>query len=369
MLRRALALAFTLTACNSAEDEVDVVPPTLDASAPPTAIPSDALVVHNDTGAPVPLAVRDIDRLALDRRVVDATFALPMGPAGTLPDERVVVDQHQPRSLRLGIVHIVDYSAQSTQSAFGTFVGLEGGPSFLALGSGRLRVRTAGGAPTLEADDPRVVTMLPVERQTPACPDGLTGKPLEGLPTNGAVTLARPVDSVTRDAAGCREFHSDLVPLVRACLADEAYPFEAADVLTMNAALHIIPGVRQGVRIENEKGAALDLVYASMPPRKSTSIIDELGVSVDVDASCATVRPPCGDVEVPLSITVTFGATTVPKAKLGVPIASAAKPNVTAYVLAGRARPIGLEACAARPPDQFFAPAEVSIAIITRPSP
>jgi hypothetical protein len=216
---------------------------------------------------------------------------------------------------------------------------------------------------------------LPVERDdVTSCAEGATGTPIGGLPPlSGAFSGPRYVTAVTRDAAGCRVFQLEESPPpnpreLLVCLADDSYPFAATDTLVATStSLSPAGTIPSGVRIDNGNGVTLDLVRFAIEPRQTLAFHAELSFRVDSDPTCATVRDPCGDVEVPLAIAVTQAGETVTRPVLGTSIAHPTDPRRALYVLAAFAHPIIIGACAGRPLGEQLTPAEVFVAFVERP--
>lgn len=319
----------------------------------------NAIVVENRSDHAVPLTVRELaGGIMIDRKILEGTLAVPIGPAGRGAERGM--------SLDVGANAFLDAPLQvltgpNVVANTGGVVRVGSGPFFLAVGKGTVIVRSREGADILEVEDPRSVTLLPVERDMPACTRAALGGLLADPPSPIRGGDSMTVTSVTRDAEGCRMlglkrfgFEVDY----RLCVPDATFPFADTDSLTaFSFAL-------DGMRISNGAGTALDLLPVRFQTRATVDVAD-LAIAFAEDASCASVEPSCGDVEVPTKVRLSFDGKTVETLAVGESVVDPGNPGRTLFLVGARFRPAFAPACSARgePPP----PAEMFVALVEKP--
>lgn len=320
-----------------------------------------ALVVDNRTTHSVTITVRELPALWIERKVLDGTFTVPIAPAsrGTTREEVLAPGGRTILSQQLGIITDTD-----VLPATGGIAAIGSGPAVLAVGKGRLLVRTREGADILEAEDPREVTVLPVDGEVDACAEGTFGAEVPALPALGDMG-PRPVDSVTRDAAsGCRVFHLTErgTPVeYRACVPDAAYPFAEGDAFTFSYFID------NSVRLERDDGTALELVPLRFDARRPTTY-RTMTIAYVAQATCTSIEPACKDVMMPVKVVSSFDGATSQTHVVGDSFVDVTDARRTIFVVGAVSRPVVDPSCDSRTP-RPFGQTEVFLAIVERPVP
>lgn len=382
---RAIASAllfFLLSACVAACDDaaeargsrgpgISPCTPTTPCGTPPPRSVGSGIVVENATDDVVTLAAAEARELRIDHAVREGLMPVPI-PRALFVDERrepLAAGEIISVGSEIEIVTAAGEAIPRPAAAIG--VGSE--PLFLAIGSGRVLVRKHfDGTRTLEAEDSRAVTLLPIDGAFSECaaPALIEGYAIEGDSAIGSV--ATPVTSVTKDDDGCRVFavqdDYDRAASVRVCIPDAAYPFADSDVLDVR--------VDQGSAelgstwlVENADGVTMRLVHGYFSDRM-TETIESLTLGADDVPSCARVDE-CGNVDVPAKLTFSFAGKSARPVVFGEAITDPAAPSRTFVVMSARARPIANGACVApgaATTDSFRAHAWVAM-IDRRPKP
>jgi hypothetical protein len=310
----------------------------------------------------VSITVREMPSLWIDKRVLDGTFAVPIAPAsrGTPREQPLEPHGRITLSLQLGVMTDTD-----VLPATGGIVAIGTGPAVLAVGKGRLLVRTRDGADILEAEDPRTVTVLPVERGIDACAEELFGAEFPVVPAGLVGAVSVPVESITRDDDGCRVFHlsENGVPLeYRACVPDAAYPFADTDAISFSSL------ATDSVRFAAGSGASLELVPVRFQSRRPVNAAGMMLGSV-TQATCTTVDAACSDVVLPAKVVVSFDGKTSVTHVIGDSFSNPNDATHTFFVLGARSRVVVDPGCAARDTRGAFAPSDIFFAVVQKPVP
>jgi hypothetical protein len=323
---------------------------TTDDCRPLKAKPLSAMTVENRSRARVDLRVTIGDALRVDRRVVDGTLAVPIPSAANGAEGLLSIEPGKSRSLDGNVV--VVNAAGRNDTVAGAFIRVTGGPPFLALGVGTIFVRaSADGAPFLEAEDPKMLSLVPADRAVTECATGELEAPFDSPPTvlHDAIGESEGpirVRGVARDAQGCREIvvgddRVSPIATLRACLPDEAYPVADGDELLVRASGD--PTNTSSLRLLATNGDELILTRVVFGARTSQDA-DGLELGFTEDASCVRVDAPCGHVDVPATITARTSAGTVHPIVYGQPIDDIDLRR-RFFVLAASARPVAGKEC------------------------
>jgi hypothetical protein len=377
MVRRGVAHALTALglaavvaplACGSlgTEDPMPSPPPPTNAAVPPG---PPAVVVQNEGDAPVSIGIREQDDLSLDRDVFEGSVKLPIGPAPFIAETMELIAPHGARSLMTAKVRVMDDRTNLVRVMHGGILRLEGSPPVLAIGDGKVLVRWKFGKPTLEAEDPRAVIMLPVDVDVPTCVEGAMGTRVEALPASWDPLRTTATISEASTDHGCRYFHfvdprTSTEAEVAACLPDDAFPFAADDTLAIGPPTD--PNLGAGVRIENGRGGAVELLHVALSRTARELAPLGLAMAYDLDPTCVAIHEHCGDVRIPATTTITLGGVTTQKPVFGAAIADPTDARRSVYVLGAYARPINISSCPLRAYDDLIYPAEAFVAIVTR---
>jgi hypothetical protein len=355
-------LVTAMIACNGG-DSSDPPEPCFGCSDPsPGTFEDVSVVVDNRTEHSVPITIRELSSLWIERKVLEGTIAVPIAPAarGTARQQELEPQGRIVLSLQLGII-----TETEVLPATGGIVAIGSGPAVLAVGKGRLIVRTRDGADVLEAEDPRAVTVLPVEREVTACTEEALGAESSALPPDLSGAISFPVESVTRDDEGCRLFRFDHngVPLeYHACVPDAAYPFADGDALWFTAL------ETKGVRFVDIARTSLELLPVRFQSRHSTSA-GGMTVGYVAQTTCATVTDGCKDVVLPAKVSISFDGKTSESRAVGESIVFPNDATRTVFVLGARSRPVVDPGCSSRDTESTFAPTDVLLAIVQKPVP
>lgn len=328
--------------------------------------------MENRTGHEVAMTIRDAVTMQIERKIVEGALDVPLGPASAGAERSFAL----PPSASQELAGDVDVRGPvlTERRAAGVFR-IGEGPMVLAAGKGRLFVRTKDGVDALEAEDPRELTVMPVERDVPPCSEGAFGASFDVLPTAFDELAVMSVMSVTRDAMGCRVFRirdrdrapgSDPGVNYRACVPDAAYPFVDTDVLHMR---RVRPAVANGggyaIRIESAAGDRVDLVAVRLF-HGVTSTIEGIPIDFGEEPTCVRIEEAmCRDVLVPVKVAVRPDGAMTRVLAIGDTFSPAGDPARTLLLAGSYARPVLAVACETRP-DELFDPARAFVAVVTR---
>jgi hypothetical protein len=332
------------------------------------------LVLDNRTGADVRVTVRRTSLFQIDRKVLTGEIVVPIGPASSGTERSFSVAPDRFQTLDDG----VDVRAPTiTQRKPAAVLRIDDGPMILAVGTGRLLVRARDGANVLEAEDPRAVTVLPVERELASCEAGTFGTTFDATPRGIGELDVMSVMSVTRDgdAESCRILrlrHADAPPGAdagfdyRLCVPDAAFPFTDDGTLKLR---RIIPEDTRhggyGIRIENAAGDAVDLVRMRLFV-ETTATIEGAAIDFAEEPTCVAIdEASCRDVVVPAKIDLAAeGEARAPMA-IGEARSLPGSPDRSIVLVGASARPILTVDCASRGMEPADA-AQASFAVVTR---
>lgn len=325
---------------------------------PPPASDLKSVVLDNRTDHPVTVTVPDLLPISIDRRVVDGSIAVPIGPAKRGADQRVSLAPH---ATTIFTTSVQVLNGESVETTTGGAFRVGDGPLSFAVGRGFLAVRNTGAGDFLEADDPKLLTVLAVESDTPACAANVFGSaPIDKLaPLFAGETT--PVASITRDDAGCRVFHFDASAKLteyRVCVPDAAFPFLDGDSLTIE------PTSLDGARITNTTGTSLELLDVRFEARKTVRV-SQLDFAFSEEPACADVAAVCGDVGVPAKARLSFDGMTAQSLVVGGSAVDPNDPGRTVFLAGAVARPVFATSCGERVGATY--PGELVIAIVDKP--
>jgi hypothetical protein len=305
--------------------------------------PQPGVVVENRTGGDVDFARRVMNGLRVDERVIRGELAVPISPGLRGPESKTLLVPQQ--SQFLGDTIVIAALPNNT-TIQGGIIRAANGPWFLAVGSGKVFVRSgADGSPFFEAEDPKLVTVVPVERVLPECEAGVLDAPFEVAAPSVSLSEGGHVETVTRDADGCRQIEivdeADAhLTSVRACIPDAAYPFADGDSVRFQM---IGFGAEGMIRFQNARGDRLELGRIDLIERSSSAIAG-LEFALDEDPRCVHVEPECGDVDIPVRARVRMSETSVEDVAFGAPIPHA-DGDTTYFILRAAARPVAAPSC------------------------
>jgi hypothetical protein len=341
------------------------------------------IVIENRTAAPIELGTRSAAGMRIDRRIVDGVLRLPI-PAVTGSTERRFLLGAQEKTALDDQIIVVERGTPVAR--FGSFIRIAGGPSFLALGTGTVFVRTSmDGTPFFEEEDPKTLTLARDDRVVAECEGGPVSPPFE--PPSKALFASVGeqhgpvrVRSVVRDVDGCRTIEvgddrPEPVATLRACIPDEAYPF--TDGETVHVSTSGGPQITAFTHFVGAGGSELRFGRIAFEARTSSEL-DGLELAFDEQDTCRHVDPLCGHVDVPVRLTGRTRDGTVHPVAHGVPIHEVGD-KTTFYVFASTARPVADTKCphaitdadgdagAADDPTALTALARAWVAVVTRP--
>jgi hypothetical protein len=309
-----------------------------------------AIVVENRTGAPIAVAVASAGGVRIDRQVVDGILQLPI-PTAPGSAERTFTLDPQASSDHHGQITVVDRAA--SREVLGSFIRLADGPTFLAVGTGKVVVRpSADGVPFLEEEDPKTLTLVRRDRVVAECAGGSFVPPFDPPPI--ALYDSIPEDegpvrirSVTRDAEGCREIEigddrEAPITEIRACLPDEAYPFVDGEDVRVSASGD--PETTAATYFTSPAGNVLILSRIAFETHTSSSHLEGFELAFDEDESCANIDPLCGHVDVPVRVSARTRDGTLHRITYGTPVHDIGE-DTRFFVLGATARPVADKKC------------------------
>lgn len=352
------SLAVALIACEGSSSE----PPRACVDCDPTVGRADGqgLVVENRTDHPVSITTRTFTALSIDRKVLEGTLVVPIGPARRGTDQSLLIQPGTSTFFGSGI-NVVNGSDVRFEIGGGVRIG--SGPFFLAVGKGVLVMRTRDGADILEAEDPRAVVLLPVERDVTACAAGTFGEMLDGPSPPVAYGDPLDVESIARDADGCRVFRfaGNGVDDFRLCVPDAAFPFVEDEAISMTSN-------GRGARFENATGTVLEILPAEFRDR-SPAAVSDVRVAFSEQTTCASDDAKCGSVGVPAKVLFSFDGKTSQTLAVGDSIIDPNDATRTFFVIGARSLPVADVSCATQDGEGIFNMARVVLALVERPVP
>jgi hypothetical protein len=307
-----------------------------------------AIVVENRTAAPIELGVANAGGVRVDRRVVDGVMKLPIPTAPGSEERSVTLDPQATTDLH-GQITVVDRAA--SRETLGSFVRLKDGPTFLAVGLGKVLVRpSADGTPFLEEEDPKTLTLVRRERVVTECASGPVRPPFDPPPIQIFDPIPKPTGlirmrSVVRDGEGCREIEiaDDVRSMakLRACLPDDAFPFVDGEDVRVSPS-----GDPQNTAVTHfvGPGKVLMLSRIAFDSRTTSTHLEGFELAFDEDDSCANVDPLCGHVDVPVRMTARTRDGAFHRITYGQPVQDPGE-DTRFFVLAATARPVADKKC------------------------
>lgn len=271
-------------------------------------------MVENRNAGKVDVVLRAAPMLRLDSRVVDGTLTVPIPDANFGPETRVTLDDQQTANMGNDLEVAVRSPQMSITKQLGGVVRLGDGPSFIALGVGKILIRMGDdGKPFLEPEDPKQTRLFPTQASLAECAPGKLEAPFDDPPNellDSPVGLATSVQSVEKDTAGCRVFSiatpSSSIVKLRACIPDAAYPFAADAPIKIDSAF-ITGSGGAAIQLQDEAGNELLLERVAFLQRIGS--ISNTALALDEEVTCSRIDAKCGDVEVPARITAMIGGT------------------------------------------------------------
>lgn len=371
---------LVIAACGG---DPEVGPPECRTNCVPLKSQPSGLEIENRTLEPVVIGIAERQGVRIDEHVVDGSLALPIPVVTDGFERRIVLEAGRKMTLNSQVA-VFDGTKQGG-THFGAFVRLGNGPSMLALGFGRLLVRTAeDGTTVIDAEDPKVVSMSPAARSVPECAPGVLSPPFAPPPASFYQAARKEVGTprvraVVRGADGCRDIDiaddaGDTVANMHVCIPDDAYPFADGDdirVFESNNATPALDGTPMvsttpttTMRFTAASGAELVLTRVVFGERTSADA-EGLELTIAADDSCARIDERCGHVDVPARMTVRTSDGTSKRVVYGEEIIDPTRDR-RFFVLAGMARPVAATQCTGDDDPGAMAPGRAWVATVIR---
>jgi hypothetical protein len=278
-------------------------------------------MLENRSAGKVDVVLRGAPKLRLDERVADGTLTVPIPDATFGEEVRVALDHQQTANLGTEI-EIVATSNSAMSKQLGAVIRLGDGPSFIALGVGKVLIRLGDdGRPFLEPEDPKLTRLLPTQRLLGECAPEALAAAFDDLPPellyDTMLKAGTTLKSIDRDVTGCRVFTLRLTfeYKLRVCIPDDAYPF-AADASVNIASGMVTSSGGMVIRFGDERGNELQLDRISSYGRIDAATGGGISFAFDPGDGCHRIDATCGDVDIPARVTalidgvsrpVTFG--------------------------------------------------------------
>lgn len=326
------AIACISLACGSSSTDE----PPQAAPLPPDALGARGVLVENRTDHSIVVGIRDVQSLQIDRRVLDGSLVVPIAPAA-FGSVREAPLEAKATTLLSNTVAVV--TSTNVLPQFGGVFNIGGGPFLLAVGDGRIVVQTRNGRDVAEAEDPRAVVVVPVDRDVPPCAAGAFGDDVDEVPR--AINEGRTLDvvSVTRNGA-CRVLRLDgegIAPFdYELCVPDAAFPF--AD----DAAIVMASDGTGGITLLDGSNSVdfTPLRFNARMPVESAGIAF---TSVD-EPACATIDT-CRNVAIPAHALLSFDGKTSRELRLGESLVDPRNAARTIVLVGARSRPAWVQGC------------------------